>query len=78
MNSNDDIIKLSKKEYYRNYQNQNREKIREINRSYYQKKISDDTYRLELNRKTVQLRHERLIRNGIAIRPSRGRPRKMI
>ena len=30
MNSNDDIIKLSKKEYYRNYQNQNREKIREI------------------------------------------------
>ena len=77
MNSNDDTVKLSKKEYYRNYQIQNRTKIREINRSYYQKKISDDTYRLELNRKTLQLRHERLIRDGIAIRPSRGRPRKI-
>ena len=39
MNSNDDAIKLSKKEYYRAYQNKNRTKIREVNRSYYQKKI---------------------------------------
>ena len=40
MNSNDDdTIKLSKKEYYRNYQIKNRDKIREINRHYYQKKL---------------------------------------
>ena len=65
MNSNDDTVKLSKEEYYRNYQIQNRTKIREINRSYYQKKISDDTYRLELNKKTLENRHNRLIRNGL-------------
>ena len=76
MNSNDDdAIKLSKKEYYRNYQIQNRTKIREINRSYYQKKISDDTYRLELNKKTLENRHNRLIRNGLEIK-AKGRPRK--
>ena len=75
-NDDDDTIKLSKKEYYRNYQIQNRNKIREINRSYYQKKISDDTYRLELNKKTLENRHNRLIRNGLDIRP-RGRPQKI-
>ena len=78
MNSNDDIIKLSKKEYYRNYQIKNRDKIREINRHYYQNKISDDVYRLELNKRTLENRHNRLLKQGIAIRPSRGRPRKMI
>ena len=77
MNSNDDdTIKLSKKEYYRNYQIQNRNKIREINRSYYQNKIIDANFRLELNRKTLENRHNRLIRNGLEIRP-RGRPRKI-
>ena len=76
MNSNDDdAIKLSKKDYYRNYQIQNRTKIREINRSYYQKKISDDTYRLELNKKTLENRHNRLISNGLEIK-AKGRPRK--
>ena len=39
MNSNHDIIKLSKKEYYKKYQIQHREKMREINRSFYQKKL---------------------------------------
>ena len=77
MNLNDDTLKLSKKEYYRNYQNQNREKIREINRSYYQKKISDDVYRLELNKRTLENRHNRLLKQGITIK-TRGRPRKMI
>ena len=75
MNSNDDTVKLSKKEYYRNYQIQKRTKIREINRSYYQKQISDDTYRLELNKKTLENRHNRLIRNGLEIK-AKGRPRK--
>ena len=75
MNSNDDTVKLSRKEYYRNYQIQNRTKIREINRSYYQKKISDDTYGLELNKKTLENRHNRLIRNGLEIK-AKGRPRK--
>ena len=76
MNSNDDdTIKLSKKEYYRNYQIQNRNKIREINRSYYQNKISDANFRLELNKKTLENRHNRLIINGLDIKP-RGRPRK--
>ena len=74
MDSNDDIIKLSKKDYFRAYQNKNRTKIREINRSYY-KKNSDDIYRLELNKKTLENRHNRLIRNGLEIKP-RGRPRK--
>jgi len=75
MNSNDDdTIKLSKKEYYRNYQIQNRNKIREINRSYYQNKIIDANFRLELNKKTLENRHNRLIRNGFEIKP-RGRPR---
>ena len=75
MNSNDDTVKLSKKEYYRNYQIQNRTKIREINRSYYQNKIIVANFRLELNKKTLQNRHNRLIRNGLEIKP-RGRPRK--
>ena len=75
MNSNDDdTIKLSKKEYYRNYQIQNRNKIREINRRFYQNKISNANFRLELNKKTLENRHNRLIRNGLEIRP-RGRPR---
>ena len=76
MNSNDDdTIKLSQKEYYRNYQIQNRNKIREINRSYYQNKIIDANFRLELNKKTLENRHNRLIRNGLEIKP-RGRPLK--
>ena len=76
MNSNDDdTIKLSKKEYYRNYQIQNRNKIREINRSYYQNKIIDANFRLELNKKTLENRHNRLIRNGLEIK-AKGRPRK--
>ena len=76
MNSNNDTIKLSTKEYYRNYQNQNRDKIRENCRRYYHNKAIDDDYRLELNRKTLVLRHNRVIKNGLEIRP-RGRPRKM-
>ena len=76
MNSNDDdTIKLSKKVYYRNYQIQNRNKIREINRSYYQNKIIDANFRLELNKKTLENRHNRLIRNGLEIK-AKGRPRK--
>ena len=77
MNSNDDIIKLIKKEYYRNYQIKNRDKIREINRHYYQNKISDDVYRLELNKRTLENRHKRLLKQGITIK-TKGRPRKMI
>ena len=75
MNSNDNAIKLTKKEYYRNYQIQNRNKIREINRSYYQTKIIDANFRLELNKKTLENRHNRLIRNGLEIK-AKGRPRK--
>ena len=75
MNLNNDTIKLSTKEYYRNYQNQNRDKIRENCRRYYNNKVIDDDYRLELNRKTLVLRHNRLIKNGIAIK-AKGRPRK--
>ena len=75
MDSNDDVTKLSKKEYYKKYQNENRDKIREINRRFYQNKISDANFRLELNRKTLENRHNRLIRNGLEIKP-RGRPRK--
>jgi len=74
MDSNDDVTKLSKKEYYKNYQNQHRDKIREINRRFYQNKISDANFRLELNKKTLQNRHNRLIRNGLEIKP-RGRPK---
>ena len=75
-NDDDDTIKLSKKEYYRNYQIQNRNKIREINRSYYQNKIIDANFRLELNKKTLEKRHNRLIRNGLEIKP-RGKTRKI-
>jgi len=75
MDSNDDVTKLSKKEYYKNYQNQHRDKIREINRRYYNNKVVNEDYRLELNRKTLENRHNRLIRNGLEIKP-RGRPRK--
>ena len=75
MNSNDDAIKLTKKEYYRAYQNKNRNKIREYCRRYYKNKVIDEGYRLELNRKTLENRHNRLIRNGLEIKP-RGRPRK--
>ena len=76
MNSNNDnTIKLSTKEYYRIYQNKNRDKIRENCRRYYNNKVIDDDYRLELNRKTLEYRHNRLIKNGIAIK-ARGRPRK--
>jgi hypothetical protein len=67
---------MSKKEYYKNYQIKNRDKIRENNRRFYQNKVFDDYYRLELNKRTLELRYERLIRNGIAIRPP-GRPRKI-
>ena len=81
MNSNNDnTIKLSTKEYYREYyriyQNQNRDKIRENCRRYYHNKVVDDNYRLALNKKTLELRHNRVIRNGIAIK-ARGRPRKV-
>ena len=75
MDNNNNTIKLSKKEYYKNYQNQHRDKIRENCRRYYQNKVVDDVYRLELNRKTLENRHNRLIRNGLEIKP-RGRPRK--
>jgi hypothetical protein len=75
MDNNNNTIKLSKKEYYKNYQNQHRDKIREINRRFYQNKISDANFKLELNKKTLQNRHNRLIRNGLEIKP-RGRPRK--
>ena len=68
-------IKLKKEKYYRNYQNQNRDKIRENCRRYYNNKVIDDDYRLELNRKTLEYRHNRLIKNGITIKP-KGRPRK--
>jgi hypothetical protein len=74
MDSNDDVTKLSKKEYYKKYQNEHRYKIREINRRFYQNKISDANFKLELNKKTLQNRHNRLIRNGLEIKP-RGRPR---
>ena len=76
MDQNCDTIKLSTKEYYRIYQNQNRDKIREICRRYYQNKVINDEYRLELNRKTLECRHNRVIKNGIAIK-ARGRPRKV-
>ena len=75
MNSNDDAIKLTKKEYYRAYQNKNRYEIRENCRRYYKNKVVNEDYRLELNRKTLEIRHNRLIRNGLEIKP-RGRPRK--
>ena len=75
MNSNDDVIKLTKKEYYRAYQNKNRNEIRENCRRYYKNKVVNEDYRLELNRKTLENRHNRLIRNGLEIKP-RGRPRK--
>ena len=66
MNSNNDnTIKLSTKEYYRIYQNKNRDKIRENCRRYYNNKVINDDYRLELNRKTLEYRHNRLIKNGI-------------
>ena len=75
MDPNCDTIKLSTKEYYRNYQNKNRDKIRENCRRYYNNKVIDDDYRLELNRKTLEYRHNRLIKNGIAIK-AKGRPKK--
>lgn len=75
MDPNCDTIKLSTKEYYKIYQNQNRDKIRENCRRYYNNKVIDDDYRLELNRKTLEYRHNRLIKNGITIKP-KGRPRK--
>ena len=75
MDSNDHVTKLSKKEYHKKYQIQNRNKIREINRSYYKNKVVDEDYRLELNRKTLENRHNRLIRNGLEIK-AKGRPRK--
>ena len=56
MNSNDNAIKLTKKEYYRNYQIQNRNKIREINRSYYQNKISDANLIFEKAAKSFLIR----------------------
>jgi len=68
-------IKLTKKEYYRAYQNKNRNEIRENCRRYYKNKVVNEDYRLELNRKTLENRHNRLIRNGLEIKP-RGRPRK--
>ena len=68
-------IKLTKKEYYRAYQNKNRNEIRKICRRYYENKVVNEDYRLELNRKTLENRHNRLIRNGLEIKP-RGRPRK--
>ena len=77
MNSNNDTIKLSTKEYYRNYQNQNRDKIRENCRRYYNNKVIDDDYRLELNKRTLTNKHNRLLKHGIIIRPTRGRPRKI-
>ena len=74
---NCDTIKLSTKEYYREYQNNNRDKIRENNRRCYLNKITNDDYRLELNRKTLIHRHNRLIKNGLEIKV-RGRPRKIL
>ena len=68
-------IKLTKKEYYRAYLNKNRNEIRENCRRYYKNKVVNEDYRLELNRKTLENRHNRLIRNGLEIKP-RGRPRK--
>ena len=67
-------IKLTKKEYYRAYQNKNRNEIRENCRRYYKNKVVNEDYRLELNRKTLENRHNRLIRNGLEIKP-RGRPK---
>ena len=75
MESNDDAIKLTKKEYYRAYQNKNRNEIRENCRRYYKNKVVNEDYRLELNRKTLENRHNRLIRNGLEIK-AKGRPRK--
>ena len=69
-------IKLTKKEYYRAYQNKNRNEIRENCRRYYKNKVVNEDYRLELNRKTLENRHNRLIRNGLEIKP-RGRPQKI-
>ena len=63
MESNDDAFKLTKKEYYRAYQNKNRNKIRENCRRYYKNKVIDEDYSLELNRKTLGDRHNRLIRD---------------
>ena len=75
MESNDDVIKLTKKEYYRAYQNKNRNEIRENCRRYYKNKVIDEDYRLELNKKTLENRHNRIIRNGLKIK-EKGRPRK--
>ena len=77
MNSNNDTIKLTKKEYYKIYQKQNRDKIRENCRRYYNNKVIDDDYRLELNKRTLTNKHNRLLKHGIIIRPTRGRPRKI-
>ena len=74
--TNDELIKLKKREYYKKYRETNRYKIRETSRNFYHKQITNNSLnRKHINEKTLINRHKKILNDGKPIRP-RGRPLK--
>ena len=65
----EELLILKKREYFRNYRENNRGKINEISRNFYHNKIDNDPlYRLIINQRTTKNKHKILIESGLPIR----------